>query len=159
MAALQTSEVGKILVPFRENYRSSLLICIVCGKISILATSETNLNFTHNGNASYYSVTNCFSSRLLFKIEVLIRITTVTESSIIECTWLATCMRKTSNAYILLEGKCGGKIPIRGHKCWWEGKIKMDFKEIVCEARIEHMRLEIGTVTGSYEYGNIISGS
>jgi hypothetical protein len=38
-------------------------------------------------------------------------------------------MRDKSNEYIVLVGKLKGKRPL-GHKRWWKGNIKMDFKEI-----------------------------
>jgi hypothetical protein len=80
------------------------------------------------------------------KIKVLTHIT-VTESRVIGWMWHAAYVRKTRNAYRILERKCEGKTPIGGHKCCWEGKI-------VCEAWIGHVLSEIGTVAGSYEYGN-----
>lgn len=43
-------------------------------------------------------------------------------------------------------------------KVLMEGKIKVDFKELVCEAWTGHMRPEIGTVASFCEYDNTTSG-
>jgi hypothetical protein len=34
------------------------------------------------------------------------------------------------NANGILVGKLGGKRPLRRHRRWWEGNIKMDIREI-----------------------------
>lgn len=84
MAALKTSEVGKILAQLTENYWSSLLSYMVRDKINLLVSSETNLNSIATGMLHTIQLRIISLPVRYLKIKVQTHVITLTEAMIIE---------------------------------------------------------------------------